>query len=323
MEIQYSKMILYGSIRFIFYITIPLILITFLSDIISVSPGFVINLFIIGIIGVILTILKHMFLKDTIANRLIAFVVAIYQGIYLFYIFGGFTPGIKLGTYYINTIQAQVLLGLQLIAWLLLGIAVVSAFQHLIEVIELRKKKEYRVKIKKDLKLSKLFKGSGYLLNIIILGYIISIIVSGLNLSFNLKEEYTFSVDSGPDGLPLNSDDRINVTINFDLINKGIYSFQEVYLDVDIFTISTTDPFNLSLPENVKIGEVKNAYYKEFPRFTNTTKQITISIFQIYALGLITYDADLELRVSLLSYYAGINIDLKTSIQTFWDELIV
>ena len=264
-----------------------------------------------------------MFLKDTIANRLIAFVVAIYQGIYLFYIFGGFTSGVKLGTYSINTVQAQVLLGLQLIAWLLLGIAGVSAIQHLVEVIELRNQMEYWVKIKKEFKLSKLFKRLGYLLNIIILGYIISIIVSGLNLSFDLKEEYTFSVDSGPDGLPLNSDDRINVTINFDIINKGIYSIQDVYLDVDIFTISTTDPLNFSLPENVKIGEVKNAYYKEFPRFANTTKQITISIFQIYALGLITYDADLELRVSLLSYYAGINIDLKTSIQTFWDELIV
>ena len=325
MEIQYSKMILYGLIRAIFYIAIPLILITILSiyNIITFSQSFIISLIIIGIIGVGLTILKRMFPKDTMTNRLIAFAVAIYQGIYLFYLFGGFTPGVKLGTYYINTVQTQVLLGLQLIAWLLLGIAGVSAIQHLIGVIELRKKKEYRVKIKKEFKLSWLFKRLGYLLNIIILGYIISIIVSGLNLSFDLKEEYTFSVDSGPDGLPLNSDDRINITIKFDIINKGIYSIQDVYLNVDIFTISTTDPLNLSLPENVKIGEVKNAYYKEFPRLANTTKQITVSIFQIYALGLITYDADLELRVSLLSYYAGININLNTSIQTFWDELIV
>ncbi len=324
MEIQYSKMILYGSIRAIFYIAIPLILIVILSvyNIITFSQGFIISLIIIGIIGVGLTILKRMFPKNTMTNRLIAFAIAIYQGIYLFYLFGGFTPGVKLGNYYINTAQAQVLLGLQLIAWLLLVIAGVSAIQHLIGIIELRKKKEYRVKIKKEVKLRWLFRGLGYLLNIIILGYTISVIVSGLNLSFDLKDNYSFSVDSGPDGLPLNSDDRINITVNFDIINKGIYTIQDVYLNVDIFTISTMDPLNFSLPENVKIGEVKNAYYKKFPRLAIASNKITVSIFQSYTFGLINYDADLELRVSLLSYYAGINIDLKTSIQTFWDELI-
>lgn len=324
MEIQYSKMIIYGFIRALIYLIIPLIAIFILSinDIINFSTNFITYLIIIGSIGIALTVLKHIFPKDTVKNRFIGFAVAAYQGIYLFYIFGGFTPGVKLGTYYITTQQVQVLLWLQLIAWLLLGIQAFGALKHLIEAIEMHKQKEYR--FKKQFKISRLFKGMRSLCNLAMITYIITIIISGLNVSFDLKDTYMYSRDDGADAVPWNSDDHINMTLFFDVSNMGLYSIQEVYLDVDIFTLKTADLTNLVLPENVKIGEIKNAYYKIFPAFMLTqNQQITVSIFQNYTFGLISYNATLEFRISLLSKYAGISINLNTSVQTQWDELIV
>jgi len=324
MEIQYSKMLLYGSIRAIFYIAVPLILITILSvyNIISFSQSFIINILIIGIIGVGLTILKRMFPKETISNRLIAFVVAIYQGIYLFYIFGGFTPGVKLGTYFINTVQAQVLLGLQLIAWLLLGIAGISAVQHLIEALELRKQKEYLLKGRERYKVSKLFKKFGLLLNIFMIGYILSIAISGLNLNIDIQEINPGDIGWNTGTLPIDpSDDTINITVYFDVINMGVYSVQRVFLDVDIYTETTANPF--ILPEYTKVGDVDNVYYEKFKFLTITPNQaITVNIDPLYAPGLVTIDATLRLKISFKSLYAGILINVNTSILTDWDALI-
>ncbi|MFX0018731.1 MAG: hypothetical protein ACFFBT_00680 [Promethearchaeota archaeon] len=324
MEIQYSKMILYGLIRAIFYIAIPLILITLLSvyDIITFSNSFIISLLIIGIIGVGLTILKRMFPKDTMSNRLIAFAVAIYQGIYLFYLFGGFTPGVKLGTYYINTAEAQVLLGLQLIAWLLLGIAGVSAIQHLIEAFELKRQKEYILKGKERFKVSKLFKISGLLLNIFMIGYILSIVVSGLNLNIDIHEISPGDIGWNTGTLPIDpSDDTINITVYFDVRNMGLYSVQDIFLDVDIYTETTENP--ITLPWYTKVGEVNNVYYKKFNFLTITPNQaITVDIDPTYAPGLAITDATLRLKISFKSYYAGILINLNTSILTDWYALI-
>ena len=110
MEIQYSKMLLYGFIRALIYLIIPLtgILILSIFNIVSFSTNFITYLIIIGSIGIALTVLKHTFPKNTAKNRFIGFAVAAYQGIYLFYIFGGFTPGVKLGTYHITTQQVHV-----------------------------------------------------------------------------------------------------------------------------------------------------------------------------------------------------------------------
>ena len=324
MEIQYSKMILYGSIRAIFYIAIPLILITILSvyNIITFSQGFIINLIIIGIIGVGLTIIKRMFPKDTMTNRLIAFAVAIYQGIYLFYLFGGFTPGVKLGTYYINTIQTQVLLGLQLIAWLLLGISGISAIQHLIETLELRKQKEYLLKGRERFKVSKLFKKFGILLNIFMVGYILSIVISGLNLNIDIHEISPGDIGWNNAGTLIDPmDDTINITVLFDVRNMGVYSVQEVFLDVDIYTETTANP--VTLPWDIKVGEINNVYYEKFNFLTITPNQpITVNIDPTYAPGLAITDATLRLKISFKSYYAGILINLNTSILTDWDALI-
>ncbi|MFW9830089.1 MAG: hypothetical protein ACFFB4_03085 [Promethearchaeota archaeon] len=320
MEIQYPKMILYGSIRAIFYMIIPLISIFILSvlEIVTFSNNFIISLLVIGCIGVFLTILKHIYPKQTVANRLIAFAVKIYQGIYLFYVFGGFNPGVKLGTYYISTTQVQVLLGLQFIAWLLLGIAGITAIQNLIEAIELQKEKNYLLRGKKQIKLSKFFKTLGLILNLAMGGYVLSIVISGLNLKVDLKKSYAINWNTGT--IPDPSDDRINITMYFDVFNMGIYSIKEIYLDADIYTVVS---FNfVTLPEDTKIGEINNVYFSEFKALFITRNQtVLIEINPLYAPGLAITDAILEFRISFMSIYAGISIELNTSITVLWSKL--
>ncbi|MFX1259326.1 MAG: hypothetical protein ACFFAN_15840, partial [Promethearchaeota archaeon] len=154
MAIQWGKMILYGILSAIFYIAVPLILFYVLElfNIMTFSESFRTSVLIFGIIGVAISVLRHAFPEDTSANRLIRFGITVYSGIFLFYIFGGFEPGRSLGTYSIDytspLISVQAFLGLQLIAWLFLGATIIRGVQYLIEAIELRKKKEYRVTVK-------------------------------------------------------------------------------------------------------------------------------------------------------------------------------
>jgi len=324
MEIQYSRMFLYGILRAFFYVGLPFIIITLLSlnNVITFSQGFITNLLVIGIIGIVLTIVKHMYPKETLKNRIITFLISIYQGIYLFYVFGGFTPGVRLGTYYINTPLTQVILGLQLIAWLLLGISGVSALQHLIEIIELKKQKEYHIKIKREMKTKKFFKKLGLLLNIIMLGYITSIIFSGLNLNFEIHDLEPEDIGWNQGGtIVFPNDDTINITVYFDVVNMGVYSIQDVLIDVDIFTEETANP--LTLPQYTKVGEINNVYFEKFPLLTISPNQaITVDIDPLYAPGLVVTDATLRLKISLETLYAGILIDLNTSTLTTWIALL-
>ncbi|MHA1366772.1 MAG: hypothetical protein ACTSP5_10225, partial [Candidatus Heimdallarchaeota archaeon] len=187
MEIQWGKMILHGLLNAVFYIGLPLGLIYVFEylNVITFADSFRISIIIFGIFGTIISMLKHAFPKETSANRLMSFFISVYSGIYLFYIFGGFEPSTKLGTYYINTEQIQILLGMQVIAWLFLSSIIIRALQYLVEAIELRKKKDYRV-TKKGFKLSKVFKAFGFLMTLVIMGYFASVIFSGMNLNFNI-----------------------------------------------------------------------------------------------------------------------------------------
>jgi hypothetical protein len=322
MSIQYDKMILHGILQAVLYIALPLVLFEVLSmlNIMTFSQEFKITIIIIGIIGVVFAMVRHAFPKDTSANRLIAFGSTVYSGIYLFYLFGGFTPGVSLGTYSISLPTVQVLLGLQLIAWLLLSSSGIRALQYLIEAIELRKKKEYNIRVKKQFKLSKVFKTLGLILSLVIMGYFGSIVYSGMNLNFNIHDTYGVGWDIGV--LPLDpSDDTINLTITFDVINQGIYAIYDVSLDVDIYTVTTDNP--VALPEYTKIGESLNNYYSTFHSFTVTPdNDIIVNIDPLYAPGLATTDAILELQISFATLYAGILVDLNISIQTVWNSLI-
>ncbi|MFW9784484.1 MAG: hypothetical protein ACFFFB_19545, partial [Candidatus Heimdallarchaeota archaeon] len=230
MELQYGKMFLWGILSAIFYIAVPILLFYFLDvyNIMTFTKEFRTTIIIIGIIGIVFSMLSHLFPKDTSANRLVAFSSTIYSGVYLFYIFGGFTPGVSYGTYSITIPPIEVLLGLQLIAWLLLGSSAIRALQYLIEAIELRKKKEFSVR---KFRFSKIFKVLGTIASLVIAGYLGTLIYSGLNLGFsNLSFNDIGHNDGGTIGDA--SDDTLNLTISFDMSNQGIYAIYDLYINV-------------------------------------------------------------------------------------------
>jgi len=318
MAIQINKMIFHGILNALMYIALPLIIFEVISmmGLMSFNQEFKITVIIIGIIGTVFAMIRHAFPKDTSANRLIAFGSTLYSGLYMFYIFGGFTTGVTLGTYSINLPMLQVLLGLQVIAWLLLGSSGIRALQYLIEAIELRKNKEYRVKFR----ISHIFKVLGTIFSLIIFSYLGSIAYSGMNLSFDFRDN--FVVDHDPGALPLDpSDDNINITITFDLNNQGFFAIYDIYIDAEFYTVTSTN--ELALPVGVKVGESLNNYFSTFHSFTNNTNNnITLIMDPAYIVGLATTDATLALKISFTTLYAAILINLNMTVNIPWTHLI-
>ena len=320
MAIQITKMLLYGILNAVLYIALPLVLFEVISmmGFMTFTQEFKTAIIIIGIIGVVFSMLRHAFPKDTSANRLIAFGSTVYSGIYLFYLFGGFTPGVQLGTYSISMPTHQVLLGLQVIAGVLLGSSGLRALKYLIEAVELRKNKEYRMR--KKVKFSNFFKVLGTILSLIIFGYLGSIAYSGLNLGFSFHP--TFDLDHDTGVLPLDpSDDTINITITFDLDNQGFYAIYDVYIDAEFRTVASAN--ESTLPVGVKVGEALNTYFSTFHSFTNNiNNNITLVMDPAYIVGLATTDATLALKISFATLYAAILINLNITINVPWTALI-
>ncbi|MFX1558739.1 MAG: hypothetical protein ACFFC9_15915 [Promethearchaeota archaeon] len=316
MPIQVGKMILYGILHAILYIALPLILFEVISiyGIMTFSQSFKIAIILLGIIGVIFSMLSHAYPKDTSANRIIAFISTIYSGIYLFYLFGGFTPGVQLGTYSISLPTLQVFLGLQFFAWLLLGSSGIRALQYLIEAIELRKGKEYNVRLKKKFRVSKIFKFFGILASLALFGYLGSIAYSATQLNFGFHDTPVLAYD------PVDYD-PINITISFDVSNMGFYAIYDVYIDLNIYVQDST---NVSLPIGAKIGESLNNYYGTFHSSEIYPNQnITANILNTYLIPLVFNDATLRFVISFNTLYAAISIDLNVSINDIpWTHLI-
>jgi len=304
MAIQITKMIGYGILNGILYIALPLILFEVISimGLMTFTLEFKTSIIIIGIIGTAFSMARHAYPKDTSANRIIAFGSTVYSGIYMFYLFGGFTPGVQLGTYMISTPLLQVLLGLQIIAWLLLASSGIRALQYLIEAIELRKNKEYRVKFK----LSKIFKVIGTLFSLFIFGYLGSIVYSGMNLGFNFHPGIVLGSQFGtlPDPNGYN-----NITLTFDLNNQGFYAIYNVSIDAELYTVtSTNEPL---LPVGVIVAESVDNYFGTFHSFTNNiNNDITLFFDPTHIVGLNTTVATLALKISFSTLYAAIFINL-------------
>jgi len=307
-------MILYGALSAIVYLVVPLILFEVLAanGIMTFSQVFKTSIIIFGIIGVVISMLRHLFPKDTLANRLIAFGVTVYSGIFLFYMFGGFTPGVSLGTYAISLGPIEALLGLQLIAWLLLASSGIRALQYLVEAIELRKDKEYSVTVRKPFKLSKIFKVLGTIMSLAMLGYFGTVAYSGYNLGFDIDDNFIYGHDPGP--TPLDpSDDTVNLTMSFDVNNPGIYAIYDLYINIAIFTVTSTN--TSTLPENIKIGESANSYFGTIHSFSDPPpNNVTVLINPIYNLGFLNTTATLKFQISFSTIYAGILVNLKISI---------
>jgi len=314
MRVQIGKMLLYGILSAIFYIVVPLILFDVIASLgyMTFSQEFKISIIIFGIIGVIISMLRHLFPKDSAANRVVALGATLFSGIYLFYMFGGFTPGVSLGTYAIAFGPIQALLGLQLIAWLLLASSGIRALQYLVEAIELRKKKEYNITVRRQFKLSKVFKVFGTIMSLAMLGYFGTLVYSGLNLGFDIDDNFTVGHDPGV--TPLDpSDDTINITMSFDVSNQGIYAIYNVYIDVTFFVVSSTN--NSVLPVGTTIGESLNNYYSTFHSFTVTPdNNVTVNIDPSWAEAFITTSAGLAFQITFSTLYAGILVDLNITI---------
>jgi hypothetical protein len=319
MKIQYGKMVLHGILSAIFYLVVPLLLFYFLElyGILTVSDIYRIGIIVFGIIGVAISILSHAFPKDTPANRFVRFGITVYSGIFLFYIFGGFDPGRKLGTYYINTTYLQVYLGLQVIAWLLLGSTIIRGLRYLVEGIELHKKKEYRLTVKKAFKVSSIFKVLGIIAIIVVLGYFGSIVFSGLNLRVNLHSTFPPPVydDGGTPGVY--GDDTFIITIPFDVTNNGLYAIYNVILNAEIVTVTSSNP--VLLPFDTKIGGSPVPYQNTFHAFTQTLNQeINVSINTAYIEGLLTETASLLFEITFSTLYALIFINMTVSLPISW-----
>jgi len=319
MEIQYGKMVLHGILAAISYLVVPFVLFYFLElyGIMTFSESFRVSIIIFGIIGIVISILRHAFPEDTSANRLVRFGATVYSGIFLFYIFGGFDPGRSLGTYSINTPLIQVLLGLKIIAWLFLGSLIIKSLQYLVEAIELRKKKEYRVKVKKEFKLSKFFKVLGILASITIAGYFGTVIFSGLNLRVNLHD--TFPPPDYDDGgtLGVYGDDSLIITIPFDVSNRGLYAIYNVILNAEIYVVTSSNP--VLLPFDTTIGSSPVPYQNTFHSFTNTMNQnVNVSIDTTYIEGLLTETANLLFKITFSTLYALIFVNLTVSLPISW-----
>jgi len=299
------------------------------------TDAYRIAIIVFGIIGIAISMLRHAFPEDTPANRLVRFGITVYSGIFLFYIFGGFDPGTTLGTYYINFQGLiQVLLGLRVLAWLLLGSTIVRALQYLIEAIELRKKKEYRVsvpkmrkgeepdlerevKAKRQFRVSKIFNVLGFIATLVLVGYIGSIIYSGTNLRINLHSPIP-APNHDDNGTPgVYGDDSLIITIPFYVINNGLYAIHEVVLNAEIYVVTSSDP--VLLPFDTTIGNSPVPYQNTFHSFTTTLNQnINVSIGAAYIEGLLTETANLLFRLSFSTLYALINIDLTISLPVSW-----
>jgi hypothetical protein len=319
MEFNYGKMILHGILSSIFYLVVPLVLIYVLEyyGLMVFTDAYRIAIIIFGIIGVVFSMLRHGFPEDTPANRLVRFGSTVYSGIFLFYIFGGFDPGTRFGTYYIDLDFLQVLLGLRIIAWFLLGATIIRGLQYLVEAIELRKKREYKVKVKKEFKLSTFFKILGIIASLVVVGYFGSIIFSGLNLGINLHDSFGYDYDDNLTPLDF-TDDSLNITITFDVTNNGLYALNNVILNAEIQTITTDNA--VDLPWYTKIGSSPIAYQNTFHSFSQTLNQdITISILNTdYIEGLMTTNGDLLFVISFSTLYALIFVNVTVSLPVPW-----
>lgn len=323
MRVQIGKMLLYGILSAIFYIVVPLILFDVIASLgyMTFSQEFKISIIIFGIIGVIISMLRHLFPKDSAANRVVALGATLFSGIYLFYMFGGFTPGVSLGTYAIAFGPIQALLGLQLIAWLLLASSGIRALQYLVEAIELRKKKEYSVKVRREFKLSKIFKVLGTIMSLAMLGYFGTLVYSGLNLGFDIDESFTYDHDDGGTGFPTLGDDTLNINMSFDVSNQGLYAIYDVFIVGRLYVETSTNPG--ILPVGTLVGESLSSYFGTFHSFTLTPENnLSVIIITSWLDEFLTTDCTLEFKISFSTIYAGILINLNVSIQNVpWSHI--
>jgi len=311
MEMQIGKMVLNGIVYALLYIALPLTVLYLLDfyNIITFSSYFIVGIIIFGIIGVIMAVLKAAYPKDSAKNRVIMFIITIYSGVYVFYIFGGFDPTTELGNFSINTQLVQVLLGIKLIAWLSLASAAVKSLQYLFEAFELRGVTKDSREYKRRAKPSLFFKIISILISIGLALYIISLIWSGVNIRPAFLSSPTFNYDDG--GTPVDpSDDILNLTTPIDFINQGLYPLNEFSLKMELWVISS----NSTIPSNTKIGESSPIYYPILPAQTITSMNIELIVGSTYASDLANSSGTMDFKMIFSTFFGGIFVNINFSL---------
>jgi len=322
MEMQVGKMILNAIIYAILYIAIPLGILLGLDfyGIFTVNQSFITGIIVFGIVGVFLAVLKAAYPKESAKNRVIMFIITVFSGIYLFYIFGGFNPNKDLGNFSIATQQLSVSLGLQFIAWLLLLSAGVRSLQYLFEAFELRGVTKDSAEYKRRARPSLLFKVVGVILSLILVGWILSLIGSGVMIRPNLVS-YDYDYDFS--GTPLDySDDELNFTLTYDLSNGGIYPLTNLNLKSEIWVISSDN--GSALPPETKIGESAITQYASIGAFDGVFNQnLTAVMDTSYIDDLATTNANLSYNLIFDTDFGGISINVTLRIPIPWDSTAI
>ncbi|MHA2119856.1 MAG: hypothetical protein ACW990_01490 [Promethearchaeota archaeon] len=116
------------------------------------------------------------------------------------------------------------------------------------------------------------------------LGYLGTLIYSGLNLGFsNLAVS---DVGHDPHG-PSIGDDTINMTITFDISNQGIYAIYDLSIDGIFSTITSANAS--TLPENTRIGEsLTNDIGTIHSVSAQPNINVTVVIDPLYTVGFLT-----------------------------------
>ena len=325
MRIKLASMIFYGIMKVIFYLVFPLLLISVLQliGIMQFSDAYILGIIILGVIGTAVTILNHTFKKDTVASGYASIVDSIYSAIFIFYIFGGFTVGDGFGNYFIDMPigdqRVSIQVGLQIIAYVSMIAAGIKLFQHIFRTAELKKDKEYHVKIKRSFRASTFFRVIGSLVSVALLAYIISIPVSALNVSIDIEGDgFNYVYDLGPDEYNISDGDSITMYLVFNVHNYGIYSILDVRVDVSVLVLDCNNGTDKLIPDNTVIGASPERTYN-FYRFTSTTSQnFTIALIPEYMPQLLICNATLILQISLYARYAQLTAALDIDFQQPW-----
>ena len=316
---QTKKMILHGIIAAIFYLGIPYAILFALDyfQLLELNMAFIWGLLPFAIVGILFAMLKHAYPKDTVYNRFIMFLITVYSGVYLFYIFGGFTPGVELGNFSLSTDFAEVIVGLKLIAWLLLAGAAFAGVRYLFEAFEIHMKNKSDEPRTRNIKMFRIFKGFGTLTSLVLLGYIFTLIISGVTLRPTLNSLFDYDHDAGLDTIEGTLDDSLNFTISFDMKNGGIYAMQDVNIRLELWTAWSNDTG--TLPEGVRVADTINSSFGSFPAFSETYNHtLTVGVDPAYIIGMVTVSCAIDFRFRFNTTYGGIFIDFQMHFIQNW-----
>ncbi|MHA1143756.1 MAG: hypothetical protein ACTSRW_03395, partial [Candidatus Helarchaeota archaeon] len=142
---QVWSCLIFGSINVIFFIILPITAFYMLQTVflINLNPAFIITLLIFGSFQSLIAFIKNAFPKKTKIYNLLSIFAAIYSGVFLFYVFGGFGMIGLTDYYYLAGSGFEVLLGISIFAGTMILAAIVNTFYHLMRLIEVIRDKDF------------------------------------------------------------------------------------------------------------------------------------------------------------------------------------